>query len=266
MSRVSKHGTDSRAARGAEADFSQLAVLSKFIPSISHDLKEPLRTIRCYTELLAQKLGVNGDRQIVQLLAYVTEAADRMQVLVDDAMAFALAETSAAERSRVEMSEALRFALSNLETSIAQRNAVITADPLPSAVANFSALSRVFQNLIANGIKYSKKQPRIHIGCVKRPAEWTVSVADNGIGIKPAHRESVFLPFKRLHPQTKYPGSGLGLAICRRVVESHGGRIWVESEPGAGSIFYFTIPIARSAASTGMRDGAETRDGRREYA
>ncbi len=236
---------------------------SGLIPSISHDLKEPLRALRCHTELLAEKLKKDPDPQIGSSLAYIIDAAERLQRLVDDATAFALMEASAAERSRVNMEEALQFALSNLQTSIAERKAVITADPMPNAVANFEALARVFQNLIANGIKYSKRRPRIHVGCVKRGAECTVSVADHGIGIDPEYHQTVFLPFKRLHSQKKYQGTGLGLAICRRVVESHGGRIWVESTPGAGSTFYFTVPAARGATSAGFeRRGAGMRQGR----
>lgn len=239
--------------------------LARFIPSISHDLKEPLRTIRCFTELLAEKLEHNRDQQTARLLTNIVDAAQRMQMLVDDATAFAMVEASAADRSRVEMNDALKFALSNLENAIAQRKAVITADPLPSAVANLGALSRVFQNLIANGIKYSNRQPRIHVGCEKRGAQCVVSVGDHGIGIDPEYRETIFQPFRRLHTQKKYPGTGLGLAICRRVIESHGGKIWVESEPGVGSTFYFTLPTARGAASAryhdrtnGMRPGRAT--------
>jgi light-regulated signal transduction histidine kinase (bacteriophytochrome) len=224
--------------------------LSRLIPSISHDLKEPLRTLRCHTELLAAKLKQDPDPEVGTLLTYIREAAERLQRLVDDATAFALAETPRAERGRVNMEEALHFALSNLQTSIAERKAMITADPMPAAVANFEALARIFQNLIGNSIKYSKKRPRIHVGCVKRGAECTVSVEDHGIGIDPEFHEMVFQPFKRLHSQKKYPGTGLGLAICRRVIESYGGRIWVESAPGEGSTFYFTIPAARGATSS----------------
>ncbi len=237
--------------------------ISRFIPSIAHDLKEPLRTLRCHTELLAEKLKQSPDPQVGSLLTYITDAAERLQQLVEDATAFALAEDSWAERSRVDMEEALHFALSNLQNFIAQRKAVITSDPMPNSVANFAALARVFQNLIANAIKYSKKQPRIHVGCVKRGAECTVSVADRGIGIEPEHHETIFLPFRRLHSRKKYPGTGLGLAICRQVVESHGGRIWVESMPGVGSTFYFTIPAARGAMPAGLeRRGTGARDGR----
>jgi light-regulated signal transduction histidine kinase (bacteriophytochrome) len=236
--------------------------VSRLIPSISHDLKEPLRALRCHAELLAEKLKSGSDPEITSLLTYITDAAERLQRMVDDATAFALVEASLAERRRVDMEEALLFALANLEACIAERKAVITADPMPNALANFEALARVFQNLIANGIKYSKKRPRIHVGCVKRGAECTLSVADHGIGIDPEYYEMVFQPFKRLHSHKEYPGTGLGLAICRRVVESNGGRIWVESTPGEGSTFYFTVPAARGATSAGFdRRGAGMRHG-----
>jgi light-regulated signal transduction histidine kinase (bacteriophytochrome) len=206
--------------------------LSQFMATISHDLKEPLRTIRCYTEMLSLRLAGAEDADIARILKFVVDAAARMQVLVDDAADFALAGSSWTEQSRIELDQALQFALSNLQNVIAQRKAVVTSGTLPSATANFGAVSRVFQNLIANAIKYSRKQPRIQVDCVLRDGELTLSVADNGIGINPEDRESVFQPFKRLHTQQRYSGTGLGLAICRgwwRITAGESGAIRVRA-------------------------------------
>jgi signal transduction histidine kinase len=223
--------------------------LSQFMAAISHDLKEPLRTIRCYTEMLSNRLAGVNDSDIANILRFVVEAAGRMQVLVDDAADFALSGSSWTEQSRIELEEALQFALSNLQSMIEQTNAIVTRDALPSANANFGAVSRVFQNLVANAIKYSRGEPRIHVACTQQRGELTLSITDNGIGIQPEDREAVFQPFRRLHSQHSYSGTGLGLAICRRVVESHGGRIWCDSRPGVGSTFHFTLPESRKPAA-----------------
>jgi two-component system, chemotaxis family, sensor kinase Cph1 len=219
------------------------AEMGQFLASVSHDLKQPLRTIRIYSELLTEKLETCGDKDINRFLTSVRDAADRMQTLLDDALEFALAEASVEERGWADMGSALRFALCNLEAAIAQTSAMVTSDPLPTVHGNFGGLARVFQNLVGNALKYrSQETPRIHVGCASSSDGWIFSVADNGIGIQPQYVERVFQPLMRLHTQSQYPGTGLGLAICRRIVASHGGCIWLDSKLGAGSTFYFTLP------------------------
>jgi two-component system, chemotaxis family, sensor kinase Cph1 len=218
--------------------------IGQLLASVSHDLKEPLGTIRRYSDLLALKSAPYCDEEMNRLLTRVRDAATRMQRLLDDTVAFAFAEFCVQERQWTDMSSVLRFALSNLESTIAPSGAIVTYDRLPPVHGNFGALAQVFQNLIGNAIKYrSPERPRIHVGCASTADGWVFSVADNGIGVRPEYAERIFLPFMRLHAQAQYPGTGLGLAICRRVVAAHGGVMWLDSKPGAGATFYFTIPM-----------------------
>lgn len=227
--------------------------LQQFLMAVSHDLREPLRTIRCFTDLLMRLGGTLevGDRD--RFCAYVSDAAKHMERLLDDMLAFTLAGNTAAELSDVDVENVLQFALSSLRPVIVETRATVISDPLPVVTGNFGALSEVFQNLIGNGIKYhGHDQPSIRIRCAHNGEHWTFGFSDNGIGIALEHREAVFMPLKRLHSEQQYPGTGLGLAICKRIIECHGGRIWLESQPGAGSTFYFTIPRTkeRSMAET----------------
>jgi two-component system, chemotaxis family, sensor kinase Cph1 len=215
-----------------------------FVWAISHDLKEPLRTILLSADLLSQGQGIFSDDRD-RLLKSMSEAAKRMQKLIDDALSFASVDRAGGGKSPVDLGEVLQFALSNLREAVGQAGAVVTSDALPTITANFGALAQVFQNLIANAIKFrSEQEPRIHVGCTRSDTDWIISVADNGIGIKAQDRERIFVPLKRLHGKGQYPGSGLGLAICRRIIESHRGHIWVESIPRSGSTFYFTLPAS----------------------
>jgi chemotaxis family two-component system sensor kinase Cph1 len=218
------------------------ADLSHLVLEISQELKEPLRTIRCCAEVAEERWGAAG-ADVNQLLKCVTAAAKRMQMLIDDGLALVLTGGATSEKSPVDLRHALHFAISNLREEIVEGEAMIHSGGLPTVAANFGALVQVFQNLIANAIQYRAEQPpRIDVDCARSGADWIVSVADNGIGIKPEYREQIFLPLKRLHAEAECSGTGLGLAICRRIVEFHHGRIWVESQPGAGSTFYFTLP------------------------
>ncbi len=220
--------------------------LQQFVIAVSHDLREPLRTIRCFADLMMRRGGTLERDESNRFCAYISDAAKRMQRLLDDMLAFSLAEGPAAELSDVDMGNVLQFALSSLKPVIVETMATVTSDPLPVVTGNFGALAEVFQNLIGNAIKYhGKEKPRIHINCTRSRADWTFAFADNGIGIAPEHRDEVFIPLKRLHSAQQYPGTGLGLAICKRIIECHGGRIWVGSEAGAGATLYFTIPEAK---------------------
>lgn len=211
--------------------------------AISHDLKAPVRTIGRCADLLFQKSQRIIDTDTRRLVGQISEIADRMQTLIDDALMFGLANDMGASRARVDVKVALQFSIANLDLVVSEASASISNGSLPVITANFGGLVRIFQNLIENAIKYrAQNRPRIHVACSERAGHWIFSMADNGIGIAAEYHQDVFLPLKRLHSQQEYPGTGLGLAICRRIVESHGGRIWVESAPGKGSVFYFTIP------------------------
>jgi light-regulated signal transduction histidine kinase (bacteriophytochrome) len=166
-----------------------------------------------------------------------------MKDLINDLLAFSRLNTEAKEFEKILMKLTLHDVLTNLKPTIKENNARITHDPLPTIKGEPSQINQLLQNLIANGIKFhGNKPPKIHISAQEFEKEWIFSVTDNGIGIDPDYQAQIFNIFKRLHTKEEYPGTGIGLAICKRIVEQHGGRIWVESEEGKGSTFYFTIP------------------------
>ena len=171
--------------------------LQQFVIAVSHDLREPLRTIRCFADLMMRRGGTLERDESNRFCAYISDAAKRMQRLLDDMLAFSLAEGPAAELSDVDMGNVLQFALSSLKPVIVETMATVTSDPLPVVTGNFGALAEVFQNLIGNAIKYhGKEKPRIHINCTRSRADWTFAFADNGIGIAPEHRDEVLIPLK----------------------------------------------------------------------
>jgi light-regulated signal transduction histidine kinase (bacteriophytochrome) len=173
-----------------------------------------------------------------------------MQVLIDDLLEFSRVTTRAKEPKPIDCEFLLNQALSDLELNIKENKATISHDPLPEVMADKIQLAQVFQNLVANAIKFhGEKAPKIHISAEKKASEWVFSVQDNGIGINPQYSEKIFEVFKRLHKRDEYPGTGIGLAVCKKIVDRHGGHIWVESEPGKGSTFYFTLPINPVAVS-----------------
>jgi PAS domain S-box-containing protein len=219
--------------------------LQQFAYSASHDLQEPLRSIKIYSELLQRdftgKLGPNGNDYIRQLI----DCSERMEALLRDLRTYTHASTAEQEaEEEVDAGVILKKALANLSTAIHDSGASIRSTSLPRVhIADFQ-LEQVFQNLIANAIRYRRDvPPHISISAHRQGSMWRFSVEDNGIGIEPEYREQIFGIFKRLHSLADFPGTGMGLAICKRIVERVGGRIWVESEPGNGSTFYFTIPI-----------------------
>lgn len=219
------------------------ADLAQFASVASHDLQEPLRAVSGCVELLARRYRDKLDAQAGEWIQLTVEGAKRMQALIRDLLAYSRVGTSGKSFVPTNVGAALDLALANLATSITESGAVITHDPLPSLVADPTQMAQLFQNLIGNALKFCKERsPEIHVGAKPEAGAWTFSVRDNGIGIEPQYRERIFVIFQRLHTRTEYPGTGIGLAICQRIVERHGGRIWVESEPGKGSTFYFTIP------------------------
>jgi chemotaxis family two-component system sensor kinase Cph1 len=190
-------------------------------------------------EQFAEQLAGEG----AELISMIQDGVNRMGLIIKDLLAFARATPARDRVEEVDMNEVLSKALSDLNEPVAESGAVITHDPLPRVMGNANQLGQVLNNLIGNAIKYrSGEPPRIHVSAVERERDWEFSVRDNGIGIDPAHFERIFAIFQRLHEDGRYAGSGVGLAICKKIVEHHQGRIWLDSQPGRGSTFFFTVP------------------------
>jgi signal transduction histidine kinase len=223
--------------------------LEQFAFSASHDLQEPLRMVATFSQLLQMKYGGKLDAQADAIIGHCVEGATRMGRMIRDLLEYTRA-ASISEKlpERISFERALGGALENLRASIVESNAVVTHDPLPELEAEPVHVQQIFQNLVSNAIKYrGSEAPRVHIGAVRRDGVWQFSVRDNGIGIEPQYQEQVFGLFKRLHSGNRYSGTGLGLAICKKLVERYRGRIWVESKPGEGSTFFFTLAESEPA-------------------
>jgi PAS domain S-box-containing protein len=221
--------------------------LQQFAFSASHDLQEPLRSVKIYSELLARRYTDKLDGQALEFLGFLRSGATRMELLLSDLLAYT--QVSRLEKSPefVDANVSLAVVLENLAGSISASGARITSDSLPTVPMHGAHLQQVFQNLIGNAIKYRSRErtPEIHVAAERQGEGWTFTVTDNGIGIAPEYKETVFGLFKRLHSSEEYSGTGIGLAICQRIVDQYNGRIWVESELGRGSAFRFTIPPSR---------------------
>jgi len=215
--------------------------LEQFAYVASHDLQEPLRMVSSYATLLERKFSDTPDPESKEFLFYMSDGARRMHVLINDLLTYSRVTTQAKAFEKTRLDEALDRALLNLEITVRDRGVRITRDPLPAVRADAAQMERLFQNLIANAVKYCEKTPEIHVAAENSNHEWVLSIRDNGIGIDPKYRDQIFGIFKRLHRRDEYSGTGIGLAVCKKIVERHGGRIWVESVPGAGSTFYFTL-------------------------
>jgi PAS domain S-box-containing protein len=220
--------------------------LKQFAYFASHNLQEPLRMITSYLQLLEKKYNNKLDYKASEYITYAVDGAKRMQIPIDDLLGFAHVGTRGQPFATVDCDVVLKGAIANLKTDIEESGALIICDPLPKVIADATQLTQVFQNLIANAIKFRSEQPpQIHIGVVPREeatTHITFLVGDNGIGIESRHMKRIFAMFQRLHSRDKYPGTGIGLALCKKIVERHSGIIWVESQLDQGSIFYFTIP------------------------
>jgi PAS domain S-box-containing protein len=217
--------------------------LQQFAYVASHDLQEPLRMISSYTQLLERRYGKQFDSDAREFMEFIVDGAARMKDLIEDLLAYSRVGTRGREFAPVEAEGALRKALANLRAAIESEGATVTHEKLPAVIADSTQLVQLLQNLIANAIKFhGPEAPRIHIGAAERETAWEFSVKDNGIGIEPQYFERIFMMFQRLHSKEEYPGTGIGLAICKKIIDRHGGKIRVESQPGMGSTFYFTLP------------------------
>lgn len=241
---------DITAGKHAEQRFSSTAAelarsnadLAQFASVASHDLQEPLRAVAGCVELLAKDYGDNIDEEAGVLIRHILDGTKRMQTLIRDLLEYSRLTTRGKPPELTNVNSALDVALANMTAILIEREVVITRDPLPSELADSTQLSQIFQNLIGNGIKFcAVKRPEIHIGAEWLNGTWSFSVRDNGIGIEPQYHDRIFVLFQRLHTRTEYPGTGIGLSLCKRIVERHDGRIWVESLPGKGSTFFFTL-------------------------
>jgi PAS domain S-box-containing protein len=230
------------------------AELEQFAYVAAHDLQEPLRTIASFTQLLGHRYRGRLDAQADQYIDLAVQGAERMRALIRDLLAYSRVARGGIDRQPTDCETVFRNSLAGLQGCLEETAATITHDPLPEVLADAARLEQVFQNLLGNALKYHGPQPpRVHVSVRRRAGEHVFAVRDNGIGIDPRHASRIFEVFERLHAKHEYPGTGIGLAICKRIVERHGGRIWVESEPGKGSTFFFTIPTGEAASPSGTR-------------
>jgi light-regulated signal transduction histidine kinase (bacteriophytochrome) len=200
--------------------------------------------VSSYMQLFEKRFVGQVDPQAKKYIDYAVEGAKRMQALIGGLLEFSRVGRIDEPFGPVNTEAALDQALLNLRSAIDENGAVVTHDPLPIVTGNSGRLAQVFQNLVGNAIKFRRpdQPPSIHVSAVPRGNEWLLAVKDNGIGIEAQYVDRIFVIFQRLHTRSKYPGTGIGLSICKKVIERHGGRIWVESQPGAGATFLFTLP------------------------
>ena len=218
--------------------------LEQFAYIASHDLREPLRMVTSFTQLLAKRYSGQLDSEADKIINFAVDGAKRMEVLIEGLLAYSRIGSQGKTFQSVDCGELLDRALSNLQLAIEETKTQIIRNPLPTVIGDATQLIQLFQNLLANAIKYHREEPPIiEIGAEAQQQEWLFWVKDNGIGIDPKYCDRIFQIFQRLHTRQEYPGTGIGLAICHKIVEHHGGRIWVESTVEQGATFYFTLPI-----------------------
>ena len=216
--------------------------LEQFAYVASHDLQEPLRMVSAYAGLLEKRIDKKLDKDSREFLSYMKDGALRMQVLINDLLDYSRISTKGKSFQTADLNTLMQHVLQNLKISIDEKQARVTFDKLPTLNVDESQIVRLFQNLIGNAIKYCHLIPEVHVAVSRNNGEWTFTVSDNGIGINPKYQTRIFGIFQRLHGRDEYSGTGIGLAVCKKIVERHGGKLWVESEAEKGSVFYFTLP------------------------
>jgi PAS domain S-box-containing protein len=235
--------TQQSLARHTEALAASNADLQQFAYAASHDLQEPLRMVSFYTELLAKRYKGKLDSDADEFIGYALGGATRMRDLIKHLLEYSRLGARKIEFVPSDCEAIFKASMANLEVMLGESNAIVTHDPLPVVTADSSQLGQVLQNLLGNAIKFRNGMaPHIHVSARQEKLDWLFSVSDNGIGIEPQYFDTIFVIFQQLHGKDKYEGTGVGLATCRKIVERHRGRIWVESKPGEGATFYFTIP------------------------
>ena len=216
--------------------------LRRFTYVVAHDLKEPMRAVSTYAQLLQSRYRGRLDGDADDFIGFITEGVGRMNTFIQDMLRYSQTSDAELDRKMISLDAVLTWALMEVQVAISESGAEVTRGPLPELCVDGMRISQVFANLISNAIKYRRDEaPRIHVSATEHDSNWVVSVRDNGVGIDAKYKEQVFILFKRLHGRDT-PGSGVGLAICKDIIERHGGRIWVESTPGEGSVFSFSIP------------------------
>jgi signal transduction histidine kinase len=214
-----------------------------FAHAVSHDLREPLRTIASYLQLIEERYKNKLDADANIFIDFAVDGAKRMNILIDDMLAYSRLENAQNTFSDIDLNDVLAIVRNNLHTSLQESNTrIIVGSELPMVIADQSQMVQLFQNIIDNAIKYQGEEPPVvEIKAIKKDDFWQISIADNGIGIAKDYYERIFVIFQRLHTREQYDGTGIGLAICKRIIDKHGGKIWVESTEGKGSTFYFTL-------------------------
>jgi PAS domain S-box-containing protein len=221
--------------------------LEQFAYVASHDLQEPLRMVTSYVQLLSKRYKAKLDADANEFIDFAVDGAVRMRKLINDLLTYSRVGTQGKELSPTDSEAVLAQSVNDLSVVIEEYGALVTHDPLPTVMADGPQLEQLFQNLIGNAIKFrSSEPPRVHVSASRNGKGWVFSVRDNGIGIAPEYSDRIFIIFQRLHSRQEYPGTGIGLAICKKIVERHGGHIWVESDVGKGATFCFTIPVVKA--------------------
>jgi light-regulated signal transduction histidine kinase (bacteriophytochrome) len=222
------------------------AELEEFAYVASHDLQEPLRMVASFTQLLAKRYRGKLDKDADEFITFAVDGATRMQKLIQDLLAYSRVGTRGRPLEPTDCNVIFDTARANLFTALKESGAQVSSGPLPTVLADEVQLVQLFQNLLANALKFhGEAPPLIRVTAQEDDGAWRFAVQDNGIGIAPDHQKRIFMIFQRLHHRSEYPGTGIGLAICKKIVERHGGRLWVSSEEGQGSTFFFTIPKER---------------------